>query len=147
MYYEEFDIGQRFPGTSITVTESHIVQFGHLSGDLHPFHMNEEFMRSTPFGHRIAHGMLTASLAVPSVAVLVGKDAASHLGEQFTFRSPVLIGDTITTECEVAAKEPKRKWGVVRFRLLTKNQRGELVMEAESVMALKYRPGGGPGAG
>lgn len=143
MYYEEFEVGQRFPGTSITITESHIVQFGHLSGDLHPYHMNEEVVKGTPFGRRIAHGMLTASLAIPTVSVLMGRDAASHLGEHFTFRNPVFIGDTVTTECEVAAKEPKRKWGIVRFRLITKNQRGELVMEAESVMALKYRAGGG----
>ncbi|MEE9202550.1 MAG: MaoC family dehydratase [Dehalococcoidia bacterium] len=147
MFYEEFEVGQKFAGTSITVTETHIVMFGHLSADLHPFHMNDEFMKATPFGRRIAHGMLTASLALPSVSVLLGNDAASHLGEHFTFRNPVLIGDTITTECDVAGKEPKRNWGIVRFRLLTRNQRGELVLEAESVMALKYRPGGGPTAG
>jgi acyl dehydratase len=41
MFYEGFEVGQSFGGTSITVTESHIVQFGTLTGDLHPFHMNE----------------------------------------------------------------------------------------------------------
>ncbi len=147
MLYEDFEPGQKFPGNSITVTESHIVMFGHLSGDLHPFHMNDAFMKTTPFGQRIAHGMLTASLAVSCVSPLLGKDAASHLGEHFTFRNPVLIGDTISTECEVASKEPKRNWGIVHFRLLVRNQRDELVMEAESVMALKYKPGGGPAAG
>ncbi|MDP6783284.1 MAG: MaoC family dehydratase [Dehalococcoidia bacterium] len=147
MFYEGFEIGQKFAGTSITVTESHIVQFGTLTGDLHPFHMNDDYMKTTPFGQRIAHGMLTASLALPSIVPLMGKDAASHLADHFTFRNPVLVGDTITTECQVTDKEPKRNWGIVRFRLLTTNQRGELVMEAESVMALKYSPGGGPAAG
>jgi acyl dehydratase len=147
MFYEGFEVGQKFPGASITVTESHIVMFGHLTADLHPFHMNDEFKKATPFGHCIAHGMLTACLAVSCVSPLMGKDAASHLGEHLTFRNPVLIGDTVTTECEVAGKEPKRNWGIVRFRLLTRNQRGELVLEAESVMAVNYGPGGRPAAG
>lgn len=138
MYFEEIEKGYKFAGTSLTVTEAHITLFGSLSGDFHPLHMNEEFARKTQFGRRIAHGMLTASLAVPSILPLT-RHAYSHLGEYFTFREPVLIGDTITTECEVVAAEPKAKWGLVRIRLTTRNQRGGLVLEGESVLAIRYK--------
>jgi acyl dehydratase len=44
------------------VTEADIVNFAGLSGDFHPVHTNEEFAKATPFGGRIAHGLLTLSI-------------------------------------------------------------------------------------
>ena len=45
-----------------TITEADIVLFAGVSGDNNAVHLNEEFARSTPFGGRIAHGMLSASV-------------------------------------------------------------------------------------
>ena len=117
--------------------------YGHLVGDLHPFHMNKEYAaKHAPGGQRIAHGMLTASLAVPSIVPIASEHAATHLEEKYRWGPPVYIGDTITTDCEIVELVPKKNWGLVRTRLITRNQRGEIVQEGESVLGIHYRPKG-----
>jgi len=140
MYFEDLEVGQKFRGTSITVTEAHIVVFGSITGDLAWLHFNEERCKQTPFGRRIAHGMLTASLAVPSIVPIIGDEAVTHLSDTFTYRDPVFIGDTITTECEIVELQPKSKWGLVRIRFTTRNQHGRVVMEGETAVGVRYRP-------
>jgi len=139
-YFEELKLGYKFEGVSITVTEAHIVFYGSLAGDLYPWHMNEEYAKKySPARTRIAHGMLTATLIVPGMSRL-DAESVSHLGEHFTFRDPVCIGDTISSEWEVARLEPKKNWGLVGLRSVVKNQKGRIVLEGESVIAVAYRP-------
>lgn len=45
-----------------TITAADVDAFGHLSGDLNPLHMDERFAAATPFGQRVAHGLLTGAL-------------------------------------------------------------------------------------
>jgi 3-hydroxybutyryl-CoA dehydratase len=45
----------------IKVTESMTEEFAKLTGDYSPLHMDEEYARTTNFGHRICHGMLVGS--------------------------------------------------------------------------------------
>jgi 3-hydroxybutyryl-CoA dehydratase len=141
MYFEELKVGLKLPGTKITVTEAHVVLYGSLVGDLHPMHFNELWCQeNTPWKTRIAHGMLTASLACPSIVVVLGDEAATHLSEEFTFKSPVFMGDTIITEIEVIELAPKKNWGLVKMRYTTKNQRNEVVLEAVSTCGIRYKP-------
>lgn len=53
---------------SKTITEADIVLFAGVSGDKNAVHVNEEFAACTPFGGRIAHGFLTASVISAAVA-------------------------------------------------------------------------------
>ena len=41
-----------------TVSESDVYLFAGITGDLSPNHVDEEFMKTTPYGGRIAHGAL-----------------------------------------------------------------------------------------
>ena len=141
-YFEQLKVGGKFLGTSITVTESHIVFYGCLVGDLAPLHMNAEYVKKhSPFGTRIAHGMLTASLVVPSMANL-DAHIIHHLGEKFAFKGPVLIGDTISAEWEVIRLTPKKEWGIVDIQMVVQNQRGEVILVGESTVAVRYAPKG-----
>ena len=45
---------------SKTLSEADIYLFAGLSGDLNPFHVNEEYAKNTFFKGRIAHGILLA---------------------------------------------------------------------------------------
>jgi 3-hydroxybutyryl-CoA dehydratase len=45
----------------VKVTESMTEEFAKLTGDYSPLHMEEEYARTTNFGHRICHGMLVGS--------------------------------------------------------------------------------------
>lgn len=139
MFFEDLKVGQKFPGVSLTVTEAHIVVFGSITGDRAWLHFNEEKASKTPFGRRIAHGLLTASLAMPSILPILGDEAVTHLSDVFTYRDAVLIGDTITTECEIAELVPKSKWGLLKIGLLTRNQHGKVVMQGEVSVGVRYK--------
>jgi 3-hydroxybutyryl-CoA dehydratase len=142
VYFEELQVGQEFRGTWVTVTETHVVMFGSITGDLSPGHMNQEYMSRSPFGGRIAHGMLTASIAVASVYPDLSRHVATYLGCNFSFRDPVMLGDTIKTTCRIVELTPKSKWGLMRLRLTTTNQHGKTVLEGETAMGIRYRPEG-----
>lgn len=62
MYFEDFEVGQRFTTPARTVTEADVVNFAGVSGDYNPIHTDAEFAKSTPFGQRIAHGLLVLSM-------------------------------------------------------------------------------------
>ncbi len=51
------EIGQTFT-FSKTVSESDVYLFAGITGDLSPNHVDEEEMKNTPYGGRIAHGAL-----------------------------------------------------------------------------------------
>src|SRR2546423_12745667 len=50
--------GDRFVTRGRTVTESDLVGFATLTGDAHPQHTDAVWAASSPFGERIAHGLL-----------------------------------------------------------------------------------------
>ena len=66
------DVEDLRPGLSATfsrtITEADIVLFAGVSGDNNAVHLNDEFARTTPFGGRIAHGMLSASVISAAIA-------------------------------------------------------------------------------
>ena len=62
--FEQFEIGDRYESQGRTVTEADVVAFAGLSGDFNPLHTNAEFGKTTPFGERIAHGMLIMAIVV-----------------------------------------------------------------------------------
>src|SRR3990172_3130964 len=63
-YFEEIQVGLEYLSPGRTVTEADIVAFAGLSGDYNVLHTDAEFMRTSIFGERIAHGLL--GLAIQS---------------------------------------------------------------------------------
>ncbi len=93
------DIEDLRPGMSATfsktITEADIVLFAGVSGDNNAVHVNEEFAATTPFGGRIAHGFLTASVISAAVANRLPGPGTVYLGQQMRFKAPVRPGDTV----------------------------------------------------
>jgi 3-hydroxybutyryl-CoA dehydratase len=94
---EEFEEGAAFQTLGRTVTEADVVNFACLSGDLNPHHVNREWMRESPFGDRIAHGLLITSLAVGGVPQRLKRRARMRQASAL-FKRPVQMGDTIRIE-------------------------------------------------
>ena len=61
--YDDITEEQVFISAGRTVTESDVVQFAGLTGDMNELHTNEQYAAGTPFGTRIVHGMLTLAIA------------------------------------------------------------------------------------
>ena len=62
-HFEDFEVGAETVTDSRTVTEADVVAFAGVSGDYNPLHVDVEFARTTPFGERIAHGLLGLAIA------------------------------------------------------------------------------------
>lgn len=121
---------------SKTISESDVYTFAGLIGDINPVHVNEEYAKTTRFGKRIAHGMLTASFFSTIVGMLVPGADAIYLGQTCKFLLPVYIGDTVTATGIVTKIIPEKRIAVMETTV--KNQRGEIVVTGEAtVMATK----------
>jgi 3-hydroxybutyryl-CoA dehydratase len=93
---------------SKTITEADIVLFAGVSGDNNAVHTNEEFAASTPFGGRIAHGFLTASVISAAVANRLPGPGTVYLGQQMRFKAPVRPGDTVHATVTVKSIDPAK---------------------------------------
>ena len=86
-----------------TVTEADIVAFAGVSGDTNPIHLHDGFARTTRFGQRIAHGMLSGSFISTVIGTKLPGPGAVYISQTLNFMAPVLIGDTITAVATITA--------------------------------------------
>ena len=117
---------------SKTISESDVYGFAGITGDLNPVHIDAQAAAASPFGARVAHGMLTAALVSTVLGLKLPGPGTIFLSQSMRFLKPVYIGDTVTAQVEVAEViAPKN-----RVRLLTRctNQKGEVVGEGEAVV-------------
>jgi 3-hydroxybutyryl-CoA dehydratase len=127
--YEEIEIGETASITKM-ISETDIVNFAGIIGDFNPVHVNPEYAKTTMFGERIAHGMLTASFISTLVGCCIPGVNALYLSQEVKFVRPVKIGDTITATAEVIEKiDAKRR--VIMTTTIT-NQRGEVVVSGKA---------------
>lgn len=139
--FEQFNIGDAYLSQARTVTESAVEQFAGLSGDFNPLHTNAEFATSTPFGERIAHGMLVMAMATGMAnwtGVFEGTTIA--LAEQvIRYKGAVKFGDTVHLQLTVVEKKETSKAdrGVVKFDAAVINQKGDTVIDGQWTLLMK----------
>ena len=115
-----------------TIEQSDIDAFASVTGDRNPVHVDEEFAKTTRFGKRIAHGMLTASLISAVLANKLPGEGSVYLGQTLQFVAPVFPGDEITAR--VTVKEIREDKPVVKLETVCVNQRGEIVIRGEATV-------------
>src|SRR5438874_2287083 len=93
---------------SKTITEADILLYSGVSGDTNPLHLNAEYARTTRFGQRIAHGMLTAGLISTVIGTKLPGRGAIYAGQTLRFLKPVFLGDTITAAVTLTAYNRER---------------------------------------
>jgi 3-hydroxybutyryl-CoA dehydratase len=124
------------PGDSAEITrtieQADVDAFADLTGDHNPVHVDEEFAKTTRFGRRIAHGMLTASLISSVLANKLPGAGSVYLSQTLEFVKPVFPGDEITAR--VTVKEIREDKPIVKLETLCINQRGEIVIRGEATV-------------
>ncbi|HMD02264.1 MAG TPA: MaoC family dehydratase [Candidatus Baltobacteraceae bacterium] len=128
--FEAFAVGDKATFTK-TITDADLVLFAAVSGDNYPLHVDEEYAKTTRFGRRIAHGLLTASLISATNGLLLAKPGGISIAQTLRFRKPVFTGDTITACTEVVEILAEKRR--LRCRTTCTNQHGELVVEGEAL--------------
>ena len=120
-----------------TVTETDVVLFAGITGDLNPAHVDEPAAARGRFGGRVAHGMLTASFISTVLAMRMPGPGTVYLQQTLRFTRPVRIGDTVTARAELLELLPK---GRARLATTCRNHEGEIVVEGEAVVLLPEDP-------
>lgn len=131
---ESIEIGQTVR-VSKTVGESDVYLFAGITGDLHGNHVNEEYMKTTPYGRRIAHGALMVgymSAASTKLLESVSSPCVSYGYDKIRFIKPVFIGDTITVEYRVVERNAEKQQTLANVTIT--NQRGEVVTAATHIL-------------
>jgi len=120
--------GLRFSTRGRTVTEADVVGFATLSGDFHPQHTDAAWAADSPFGERIAHGLLVLSYAAGLVPFDPDRIMALRRVRDVVFKRPVRFGDTIRVEGRLATVDEVT--GVVGVALTVVNQDAKTAMKA-----------------
>ena len=145
MYFEEFEVGTKVISDGRTIAESDIFTFAGLSGDLNTIHTDAEYSKTTPFGQRVAHGLLGLSIAsglATRTGIIDGTVQAFREISDWKFVKPIYIGDTIHAEITVAEVKPFPRLGngAVTMNVEVKNQNGEVNMRGTWVMLIMSKP-------
>jgi acyl dehydratase len=88
----------------IKVTESMTEEFARLTGDYSPLHMEEEYARTTNFGHRICHGMLVGSFFSRLVGMYLPGKYGLLLSYSLRHLLPCFLDQEIKVEGRVVDK-------------------------------------------
>jgi acyl dehydratase len=141
-FFEEIAVGEEYESPGRTVTETDIVIFAGLSGDYNVLHTDAEFMKTSIFGERIAHGLLGMAIQAGLLSRAMRPYAiVAFAGVRWKFKGPIKIGDTIRVWARVAAKRGTSKpdRGLITLERKVLNQRDEVVQEGETDLLVECR--------
>src|SRR5947207_7604455 len=133
--FEGHKVGAVYRTLARTVSETDIVSFVNQCGFTEPLFIDMEYVkRESVFKRRAAPGALTFALSEGLVMQtgLIHGTGMAFLGGELKVVAPVLEGDTIRVEVEVADKRETKKSdrGIVTYKHPVLNQRDEVVLEA-----------------
>lgn len=135
-YTDELFVGQTAQ-QSKTITETDIILFSAVSMDTNAIHLDEEYAKTTRFGTRIVHGMLTGSLISSVLANRLPGPGTIFLSQSMKFLAPVHPGQTITAK--VTVTEITQEKNRVRLETICTVE-GKRVLEGEAVVLSVAKP-------
>ncbi len=144
-YWENFEIGERFVGPGISLSEAQILDFA-MMYDPQPFHIDREAAAESPFGGLIASGFQTLAIGFRSFyqsGAITHASIGSPGIDELRWLKPVHPGDTLHTEVEVKSKrasKSKPDRGTMHLAWEIKNQSGETVLTLIGIHLLRRRP-------
>ena len=141
LVFEEFEIGAVYESQGRTIAEADVATFAGLSGDFNPLHTDAEFAKTTPFGERIAHGMLTVAIStgMSNWTGLFEGTTIALMEQNIQYKGAVKFGDTVHLQLEVSEKKETSKSdrGIVKFAARVFNQHKELVVDMQWTLLMK----------
>ncbi|MDN3058994.1 MaoC/PaaZ C-terminal domain-containing protein [Streptomyces sp. SRF1] len=147
LYFDDLAVGTSWVTTSRTVTEADVGAFAGLTGDRFPLHTSEEFARRTPFGTRVAHGLVGLTFAMGLMWPRTGqfdRSSIAFLGvKDWNFLRPIAFGESIHVEYEVVthrASRTKKDRGIVEFDVRLLGAGDDVLQRGTLALLLAKRP-------
>ena len=144
LYLEDFAIGQKFTSGTSTIDEKSIQEFA-TQFDPQPFHINVELAKNSFFKGLVASGWHTAGVDMRLLVESNLKPSGGLVGagiDQLRWPMPVYPGDELSLDIEVvdirrSSSNPNN--GILKVKVLTKNQNDEIVMSYIAALLVKSR--------
>jgi acyl dehydratase len=144
-YFDDLKVGDRFNSEPLNVTEKQLIEFAYKF-DPQMFHLSRKKAERTIFKGLVASGWHTAAITMRLfVQTLNFAEGAIGLGvDELRWPNVVRPGDVLTVETEIVDLRPSRsrpRFGIIRLRNVTTNQRGEIVqtMLASAMVPMRDR--------
>lgn len=135
---ENYDLEQVVIGDEVTVSktvgEVDVYLYAGITGDNFRNHIDEEYMKTTVYGGRIAQGALLIGFMGAASSIWGSRlkcASASYGYDKVRFIKAVKFGDTITTKYTVVSKDAQTGKSMAEVRCY--NQHGEIVAAATHI--------------
>lgn len=141
LFYDDFHVGQIFATQARTITEADVVNFAALSWDHNKLHTDAQYASQSPYGKRIAHGLLGTVAHTGLAYQLTEESLVALLEMTWQFKQPIFIGDTIRVEQVVQDMRPASAGdrGILTFEKKILNQKDDIVQTGTTTILLKKK--------
>lgn len=126
--WDQLEVGNSASFTK-TMTETDVIMWVGLTGDLNPIHIDKEYSKTTRFGDVLVPGVLVLGLISNVITQVTFGNV--YANQSIKFLKPVYIGDTITATATIIEKIEAKS--MVKLETKCVNQKNELVMIGEGM--------------
>ncbi len=123
--YEDLEIGHKEHFTA-EVTEEMMDSFRKITGDVNPFHADDDFAAGKGYRGKAAFGMLTASFLSTLAGVYLPGELSLIRNVEVKVMKPVFPGDVLEISGEVTEKNDAFR--VLVLKVMIRNQEGVKVL-------------------
>jgi len=146
-YFEDFAVGDVLVHPrGRTLGDSEHMMITNFVLNTAELHFNQALVDKEPEiyfgGKRVVYGGIVFAFVVGLASEETSENAICDLGyDNGKHTNPVFAGDTLFAESTVLEKKPSDRpdAGVVKFKLIGKNQKGQQVLEIEREVLVKRR--------
>jgi acyl dehydratase len=147
-WFDDFAVGERIVTQGRTITEADGAAWAGLTGDFHPLHVDARAAAAGGlFGERFPAGLMSVAIASGLTERLgIFHGTALAVREQTVrYRAPILFGDTIRVEMEVAELRPRpeKGGGVIVLHYAIVKDEDTRCADGDLVLLLAARPSDG----
>ena len=130
--FEEIAVGQTAEYSRV-VGERDVQLFAAVSGDVNPLHLDAAYAATTPFGQRIAHGMLSGAVVSGALGMVLPGPGSIYLSQSLQFKAPVALGDVVTVRLLVTAKRDRHRVVYVDCTVVNQDEKVVTTGKAEVI--------------
>lgn len=144
LYFEDLYEGQSFVTPGRTITEADLLNFAGVSGDFNSIHTDAQFVQGTQYSQRVVYGVLGLSVMtglMDRLGIFSGSAIAMLGIDNWRFRKPLFIGDTITARITISklrlTSDGRR--GIVDRWIEIINQNNDVVQDGQIGLMIRVR--------